>query len=204
MDTVNTQVFLIVAGYVHRKNTAELSKLAQSSLYLNAISNRLAASSSRASLLGMIVGSAISELVDPKEKRMNFGLEEVNNAEGQWYKSLTRLEDYIGSTSDMKPIPSFAKGSIPKIPQTKAAVGNISQTSMQPASNSKIISIEELNDKSSSDEEDIPIHEKPDSDASDSEDDPTLIQRNRPVAPVYVSESTSTMLLCWILFADNI
>lgn len=180
---MNTQVLLIVAGYIHRSDPQQLAELAGSSTYLNAISNRLAASLPRSTVLGMLVGTAISELVDPKERRMNFGAEDVKNAEGQWYRSLTRLQDSIGSISDMKAASPVSKKNESG---SKAEIisGKPSKTVVHPTSSSKIVSIEEIESGSGSEEDDFPVYEKPDSDASDSDEDPTLVQRDKPSAPV--------------------
>lgn len=182
---MNTQVLLIVAGYVHRLDPQELAELARSSIYLNAISNRLAASLPRSTLLGMIVGTAVSELVDPKERRMNFTAEEVDSTEGKWYRSLTGVQDSIGSISDLKRRSPVSKR---KNENSRAEVGNgkPSKSLVQPASSSKIVSIEEIESDFASEEEDLPMYEKPDSDASDTDEDPTLVQRDKPSAPVYV------------------
>lgn len=157
--------------------------MARSSLYLSAISNRLAASSTRASLLGMIVGTAISELVDSKDRQMNFSTEEIMSAEGQWYRSLTNLTDAVGSIEDLKPSTLTLSGTISSSSQDGFKSGKTSKTSIKTVSTSKIISIEEL-EKSESEDEDLVKYQKPDSDPSDSDEDATLVQRNRPVAPV--------------------
>lgn len=173
----------MVAGIIYRNDAQELSNIARSSLYLSAISNRLAASSTRASLLGMIVGTAISELVDSKEKRMNFSTEEISSTEGQWYRNLTQLTDTVGTIGDLKPSPSTSIEPSSSFSRNGSKNGKFSKPSATTASTSKVISIEEL-DNSESEDEDLVMYEKPDSDHSDSDEDPTLVQRDRPVAPV--------------------
>lgn len=133
----------------------------------------------------MIVGTAISELVDSEEKRMNFNTEEINSPEGQWYRSLTQLTDTVGSIGDLKSLTSVLS---PRSSQNGIKSGKLSKPSIKTASTSKIISIEEL-ENSESEDEDLIMYEKPDSDPSDSDEDATLVQRDRPVAPVYVLES---------------
>lgn len=182
---VNSQVFLIVAGYIHRADASHLSTVARSSLYINAISNRLAASSPRAALLGMIVGTAISELVDPIDKLMKFSVEDIDSAEGQWYRSLTRIEDQVGSIGNLKPNSTSSRSTGARIKTRMPAQEKPSKSSNQTSLKSQILSIEEIDD-SDSEEEFLPLHQKPDSDPSDSDEDPTLIQRNRPIAPVSV------------------
>ena len=175
---------LMLAGHVFRADKADITKLAQSSTYLNAISNRLAASSPRARFLGMVVGTAISELVDPKDKRMNFKIEEMNDADGLWYRALPAINDNIGSIEDLKP--AHASRTQPQVKATKPANSQRRpQSPRTPAkSTSKIISIEEVDDDTDTDAEELPTYAKPDSDPSDEDEDPTLVQRDKPTAPV--------------------
>ena len=180
---MNTQVLLVVAGYIHRSEPQQLAELARSSAYLNAISNRLSASVPRSTVLGMIVGTAISELVDPKERRMNFDSEDVRSAEGQWYRSLTKLQDSIGLVSKMKAaIPMSKKKKLKS--EVEINNGKPSKTVAHPTSSTKVVSIEEIESRSGSEEDGLPMYEKPDSDASDSDEDPTLVRRDKPSAPV--------------------
>lgn len=182
--TVNAQILLMVAGYAHRADASYLSNLARSSLYINAISNRLAASSQRASFLGMIVGTAISELVDPKGNRMAFSSEDINSTDGQWYRSLTGVKDAIGSIEDLKPTGLALKKSSSQTTKTAVSDIKIPKQPTKLSSTSKIVSIEEIVDSSESEEEDLPTYEKPDSDEEDEDEDPTLVQRDKPTAPV--------------------
>lgn len=179
---MNTQVLLIVAGYIHRSDPRQLAKLSGSSAYLNAISNRLSASLPRSTILGMIVGTAISELVDPKERRMNFDSDDVRSAEGKWYISLTRVQDSIGLISDMKAAKPVSKKQKSRT-EGENTNSKPAKTAAHPPSSSKVVSIEEV--ESSSDSEDnLPMYAKPDSDASDSDEDATLVRRDKPSAPV--------------------
>lgn len=173
----------MAAGIVHRNDAQQLSNIARSSSYLSAISNRLAASSARASLLGMIVGTAISELVDSKEKRMNFSTEEIDSIEGQWYRSLTQLTYTVGSIDDLKTSTSTSSEPNSTSSRNRLRSDKSSEPFTKTVSASKIISIEEL-ENSESEDEDLVMYEKPDSDPSDSDEDATLVQRERPVAPV--------------------
>lgn len=174
---------MITAGYIQREDAQELSNIVRSSLYLSAISNRLAASSPQASLLGMITATALSGLVDPKDKQMNFSMEEVHSAEGQWYQNLTKQNDVIGSISNLKPVTGVLGKWQSGSPNSRATK---SKTLKPPSSaaTSKIISIVELDNNSESEDDDLVSYEKPDSDPEDSEEDATLVERGRPVAPV--------------------
>ena len=174
----------MVAGYVHRTDASYLSDLARSSIYINAISNRLSSSSQRASFLGMIVGTAISELVDPKDKKMTFSSEEINSTDGRWYRSLTNVEDAIGSIEDLKPRTSTLLSSSLHPTKTVGTRGETTKPYVKPSGTSKIVSIEEMVDSSEEEEEDLPMYAKPDSDESDEDEDPTLVQRNKATVPV--------------------
>ena len=180
----------MLVGYCFRLNKTDLADLSRSSIYLNAISNRLAASSQRARFLGMVVGTAISELVDPKDRRMNFGAEDLNSPEGLWYRSLPTIKDTIGSIKDLKPmVPPPSK---PTAQANKSANGNskLTKLSAPTTPTSRVMSIEEINDSSDTEDDDLPIYAKPDSDISDSDEDATLVQRDRPTAPVWVTSSS--------------
>ena len=177
MQAVNCQIFLLLAGRLYRSDPDFLRKTSQSSLYINAISNRLAAASSRSRFLGMIVGVAVSDLVDQSDKKMTFSSEEIDNDEGRWLRSLTKVMDSIGSISDLMATTIDSPAPKKRIQRPRSPV---QQSKL--ASVSKIMSIEEIDD--TSDDEALPMYEKPDSDDEDSEDDPTLVQRDKPTAPV--------------------
>ncbi len=174
----------MLAGYVYRVDKNHLASVSRSSVYLNAISNRLSASSERARFLGMIVGNAISELVDPVDKRMNFSSEDMGSSDGKWYKSLTSVNDSVGSIGDLKPPPVCSTK--PRTTRSKPGTskGTPTKATASKKATSKIISIEEINDSLESETEDLPMYEKPGSDPSDEDEDPTLVQRDRPIAPV--------------------
>lgn len=174
----------MLAGYVFRQDRPALVSLSGSSIYLNAISNRLAASLSRVRFLGMIVGTAISELIDPQDKRMDFGTKDLKSPDGMWYKGLTTVNDVVGSLGDLKCSPVAAQKATKKATKLVTNIVASSKPTARVTATSKIISIEEINGSSDSDDEDLPMYEKPDSDPSDEDEDPTLVQRDRPTAPV--------------------
>ncbi|RFU36062.1 hypothetical protein B7463_g276, partial [Scytalidium lignicola] len=185
---VHAQVLLISAGYVHRISPLRLSMLMRTGKHLGVISNRLAASSPRARFLGMIVGEALSSLVDKGDKLLDFKMEEMDTAEARWYKGLVTVSDKVGSINGLKVeavtmiTKKISKASIHKT--TKP-----SHTSKTAPNSSKIISIEEIEtDEEESDDEGLAAYMKPDSDAEDSDEDPTLITRNKPTAPVYIRD----------------
>ena len=178
----------MLAGYSYRSDRKALENLARSSAYLNAISNRLAASSHRCRFLGMVLGNAVSELIDPQDKRMKFCTEELSSSEGQWYSRLTMIHDAIGPISNLKPSGASSIKTLGKLakPSTSKAKRTINPSSPPRYRNatSKITSIEEINDSSPSESDDLPMYQKPDSDPSDEDEDPTLVQRNKPEVPV--------------------
>ncbi|EEH42837.2 uncharacterized protein PADG_07657 [Paracoccidioides brasiliensis Pb18] len=189
----NTQVILLAAGYVCRLSTDLLRPITQSGTYLNAISNRIAASSPRARFLGMVVGMSLSKLVDLPGKEMKFDIEEMEGEEAKWYMSLPNVEDGIGSIDDLKhrdpqPAPKMPKRHVSKVLTNKQQVPS--------QATSKNLSIEEISEESGDD--DFLPYEKPDTDPSDSEDDPTLINRSKPSAPVYIRD-----LLACLRDTDN-
>lgn len=132
----------------------------------------------------MVVGMAISELIEPPGKGLKFDLEALETEEAQWYFSLIRIHDKLGSISDLKL--ENKKAENPK----QTTVNHPRKFRPKPAAptgtTTRIVAIEEIEEDKADDDEDdefIP-YEKPDSDASDAEEDPTLIQRGKPTAPV--------------------
>jgi telomere length regulation protein len=157
--------------------------LLRSSLYLSAVSNRLASSSARARFLGMVVGESLSSLVEKPEKQMKFKIEELESTDAQWYKSLTSVRDTIGSIEVLRSSPL---AEAPK-KEIKSQGNTALPTPVIPRGSTKVIAIQELDDDES-EEDDLVPYQKPDSDAEDSDEDPTLVQRNKPTAPVYIRD----------------
>ncbi|KAK2813187.1 hypothetical protein FQN50_000865 [Emmonsiellopsis sp. PD_5] len=193
----NAQIILLTSGYVHRLRPDELLRITKSGLYLSAVSNRLAASSPRARFLGMVVGMALSRLVDPIDKAMKFDIDEMESDEARWYIDLPTIKDGVGSLDDLKDLASTRGAKQPqKKPKRQAPRASSTSGPAPGGATSKIISIEELSEES--DEEDLLPYEKPDSDAEDSEEDPTLINRSKPNAPVYIRD-----LVTYLRDTDN-
>lgn len=160
--------------------------MAQSSLYIRAISNRLAASSPRSQFLGMVVGTAVSELVDAEDKKMKFSMSEIDDEGGMWYRSLCKHNDIIGSVEDLKVAAVRSGKGATKTAAKQSSMQKGNDVKQKPVTQSKIISIEEVTEDSGDDDDNLPTYEKPDSDEEDSDEDATLVQRNKPTAPVYV------------------
>ena len=132
----------------------------------------------------MLVGTAISELHDTEGNQMKFSVQEVDTADGKWYRSLVRLDDKIGSiedlASDTLPVVHLWGDEVAHQKTNNKHAPALANT----AASSKIVTIEEINDDAGSEDEDLAIYEKPDSDASDEDEDPTLVRRDKPTAPV--------------------
>ncbi len=168
--------------------STSISELSKSSSYLQAVSNRLAASLPQARFLGMVVGMAVSRLVDPPDKMMKFDVEEMESQQAQWWFDLTKLEDVMGSREVLKKFSANERrvgGQM--MPQKKKLGQSVSAKPKPQAGSSKIISIEEVEDDSES-EDDLMPHQKPDEDPEDSDEDPTLINRSKPKPPVYITD----------------
>lgn len=136
----------------------------------------------------MVTGVAISELVDPPARRMKFDIEELHSPEAQWYKGLTKINDRIGTVADLK-LACKRKASMPvsltPIPAKQRKARDIPKPPT--TTTTRIVSIEEIvDDDEIMEVDDLVAYEKPDSDAEDEDEDPTLVQRKKHTAPVYV------------------
>lgn len=132
----------------------------------------------------MVVGTAVSELVDPKGRRLQFDAEETSSEECRWYRRLTTINDRIGSMKDLRLADASSVGSSTKRERYPIAIVKTKQSTGPEAASSKIVSIEEISNASESEDDDLPLYAKPDSDVSDDDEDPILVQRERPTAPV--------------------
>ncbi|UNI14642.1 telomere binding protein [Purpureocillium takamizusanense] len=181
----HTQILLLSAGYVARLSPIKLSMLLRSGTYLSAISNRIAATHARARFLGMAVGESLSGLIDNKSKKLNFHMEEMDTDEAEWFKGLSSISDSVGSFDFLlSSSPTLSPPKPPKVvkPTSKTRKAKAKATVSAPVP--KAI-IEEVD--SSDEEEDLKPYAKG-SDPEDSDDDATLVQRNKPKAPVYIRD----------------
>ncbi|KAK5165679.1 hypothetical protein LTR04_000991 [Oleoguttula sp. CCFEE 6159] len=193
------QTLLISAGYVHRLQPMFLFTLARSSTFLNAISNRLASTSPRARFLGMIVGTTISELIDKPDVRMKFNTQEMETPEAEWYRMLARLNDGFTKDEDLttllpnkgrtetssKSKPLFSVD-LPKRQSKKASLR--SPTTSNQLSGPRIVEVTD-----DPEEDDLVPYGKLDSDPEDEDEDSTLVQRNKPTAPVYIRDLIASL-----------
>lgn len=161
-----------------------MQEIGRSSIFLNAVSNRLAASSTRARFLGMTVGTAISELIEQPGKGMKFDLPEMKSEEATWYLDLMKRKDTLGSLDSLR---SQDKSTSQNLAAKKAERPTAPAQKQGNQSRSKVVAIEEINESENEDDEedeDLIPYEKPDDDLSDDDEDPTLVQRNKPTPPV--------------------
>lgn len=135
----------------------------------------------------MIVGTAISEIIEEPGKSLKFDLEEMRSEEARWYLSLTKVQDKVGPRESIKALQAQQSMTHQK-PQKGARVNSDKRPQTHPGQQqrSKIVAIEEIDDSSdaSDEDEDLIPYEKPDDDEDDDDEDPTLVQRNKPIAPV--------------------
>lgn len=182
----HAQVLLLSAGYVYRHAPVKLTMMTRSSPWLNAISNRLAASQERARFLGLIVGEALSGLVETGDKRLDFHIEETNQDEGRWYKELVNTADQPGALDALKTQYVDRDTLSPSMParQTKTYSSPPTRPSKPPPQG---FVIEEVEDDQM-DEDDLIPYAGPGSDTEDSDEDATLVRRDKPKAPVYIRD----------------
>jgi telomere length regulation protein len=189
------QILLLISGYAHRAQPMSLFILARSSAHLNGMSNRLNASSRRARFLGMVVGMAISDLVDKPGSKMDFDIDDLKTPESKWYQRLVRVHDKIGSFSHVKEV--FGTNAVHASAE-KPKTSTQSRPVKKPASSAPLSKsiiqevpqgprIMQVLDESDEDHDLVP-YAKPDSDPEDEDEDPTLINRDRPKAPVYIRD----------------
>lgn len=128
----------------------------------------------------MIVGTGISELIEAPGKALKFDLEEMQSEEALWYLSLTKVHDEIGSPDSIEALKETTIRPRP----TRSKPTQKPKAQLSHHQRSKVVAIEEIEDSGEDEDDDLIPYEKPDDDAEDSDDDPTLIQRNKPTAPV--------------------
>jgi telomere length regulation protein len=190
----NAQVLLLSAGHAKRSSPLLLRGHARSSQYLNAISKHLSSNSTRVRWLGMVIGTAISALVDKIEARMNFGDETLDSVEARWYLNLTSLHEEPAKSVDLHAL--FRIQSEHNTPQSKSTnlvlLPKTKQSSKTPRSikrKSEVSTSLRIIELASDDEDnDLVPYAKPDSDQEDDEEDPTLINRDKPRPPVYIRD----------------
>jgi telomere length regulation protein len=184
------QILLLLAGYAHRAQPMSLFIMARSSAHLNGMSNRLNSSSPRARFLGMVVGMAISNLVDKPGSKMGFDIDDLKTPEAKWYQNLVKVDDKIGCFKDIK-----GAFGVKEVDSATTARPRPTKKPIQPKPTPKPLIQEEVQgprimeilDDSEEDDDLVP-YAKPDSDPEDEDEDPTMINRDKPKAPVYIRD----------------
>ena len=188
------QTILLAVGCLDRLDHSSLKRISGSGGFLRMVSNRLSASVPHARFLGMVVAVAVSKLVDEWDKVMNFGVEEMEGEKSQDWLDLVNVQDKAGTLEDLPrtTVEPVKKRSLQEAVQP---VRRKPSPSTPHHKGSKITAIEELSgsekaETEAEEEEDDPDflpYAVPDSDPSDSDEDPTLVNRNKPSAPVYIT-----------------
>ncbi|KXT14992.1 hypothetical protein AC579_7744 [Pseudocercospora musae] len=193
------QALLLVAGALHRRTPMAVLMIARSSGHMQGVSDRLHSSNLRARWLGMIVGTAISSLVDKEGSKMDFGTEDMQTEEARWYLDLVNIELAAGSLNDfeqfteMKNVgikPKHAKKT--QIPSERLPIinGKPAFGPVRPPAQTEVVGerVTELDDDSEDDDDDLKPYAKPDDDPEDSDEDATLVNRDKPRPPVYIRD----------------
>lgn len=182
---VHAQVLLLSAGYLKRLAPPKLSLFVKSGSFMQMVSKRLEASQTRARLLGMIVGEALSGMVLGDDKKLNFHMEETTSEEALWLKGLTKVSDDIGSVdvlasrTNQTPPDAEVRARPPQKPKPTVAKS-------PPARKAKAIIQVVDSDEDMDDDDDIVPLKKPDDGDEESDEDPETVRRDRPKAPVYI------------------
>jgi len=192
------QALLIAAGYVHRRSPMALLMTVRSSGHMQGVSNRLDASNARARWLGMVVGTALSSLIDKEGSKLSFGTDDMKGPEADRYFALIKINDQPSTlgeflklvTEKLKSKRSLAHRTVqprvmPKI-DGKPTFGPI----RPPAKVQTEIEGNQVTEISDTDSDDdgLTPYAKPDSDAEDSDEDATLVNRDKTRAPVYIRD----------------
>ena len=178
----SARILCLLTGHLFRLDKSYLQELSRRSLYLNMISNRLASSSNRSKILGMTFATIFSSMIDPEERMLKF--EEVSE-DFEAFTLLTKTSDRVGSIADLNTSPSDIARKLVRTTKSPSAHVDPGKIVKNHLNRSKIVAIEEMSDsEAQSEDEDLMMFAKPDTDESDEEEDATLVQRNRPSAPV--------------------
>lgn len=161
-----------------------LTMMAKSSYHVNGMSNRIGATSPRTRFLGIAVGIAISKMVDKLELQLKFEMEGPEAAEAKWYENLTKVDDKLGNLTDLK-AGNESVGLVKPTQKKARRTPRVSKPSITEIQGPRIM---EVLSESEDEDDDLMVYKKPDSDPEDSDDDPTVINRNKPTAPVYIRD----------------
>ncbi|KAH7170773.1 telomere length regulation protein-domain-containing protein [Dactylonectria macrodidyma] len=189
-QNVHTEILLLAAGYVYRISPIKLIMLLRTGSYLSTISNRIGATQIRARFLGMIVGESLSALIDNKEKKLDFHMEETDTDEAQQLKNLVKVSDQPGPVDQILSETQAQSISQHRKPASTVSKPDIKRPKPKPKpaiSTPKPKAIIQEIDSSDEDDDEFTPYAK-DTDPEDSDDDATLVQRNKVKAPVYIRD----------------
>ena len=192
------QTILLGAGYLHRQLPMALLMTARSSNHMQGVSDRLDSSNTRARWLGMVVGTAISGLVDKAGMKISFGTEEMESQDAKRYRGLVSVHDTVGDLDDLEGLIS-SREQRPRrvVKRTEASAklpiidGKQAFGPPRPPAQTEVIGekvTEILASDDDDEDDDLKPYAKPDSDPEDSDEDATLVNRKKPKPPVYVRD----------------
>ena len=194
------QLIVLCAGRIHRKQPMMLFTVAKSSIQTHGTSNRLKSTSERAQWLGMIVAMFLSELTDKPSSRLIFDDESMRTPQAQSYRRLAQLDDKIGDIQNLRlqdqvQIVTLVSRPAQNPKQASSLSNQVNRSFLKPPPAVQPVSriIEIQSDEEEEDDEDLIPYAKPDSDPEDSDEDPTLINRDKPKAPVYIRDLISML-----------
>lgn len=124
-------------------------------------------------------------MVDKPELQLKIDLEGSEAVEARWYERLTKVNDKLGSVSDLQRKQPTADSTGRPTSKPKPAAKLAKTPAITEVQGPRVIEV--LSD-SEDEDADLVTYGKPDSDPEDSDDDPTAINRNKPTAPVYIRD----------------
>ncbi|PHH81746.1 hypothetical protein CDD82_7964 [Ophiocordyceps australis] len=195
---VHAQLLLLSAGYLARLWPIKLAMLLRSAAYLNAMTNRIAATQPRARFLGIVVGEALSALADNKAGKLDFDMDECKTDEAEWLKGLTTTCDTIKPYTSLFAASGTSQhiSSSPSVSPSRPASTRPESKPPRPKDAPPRAIIEEIHSSDDDDQELTPYAK--DSDREDSDQDATLVRRIKLKAPVYIRD-----LVAFLRDSDN-
>ncbi|KAI5289518.1 telomere binding protein, partial [Ascosphaera acerosa] len=181
---------LLCAARLRRENDAALRHIARSAVYLQAVTNRLAASSPRARTLGMLVAMALSEMVEKPGDALRF---ELDAEQAEALAALRRLATTVDEPVEV-PYAQLRPG---QVLGTASRLAPGSRTAAPTAAVFTERAIEDLtlssggdsgDEDGNDDAQEFLPYEKPDSDPEDSDEDAANIVRDKPRPPIYIRD----------------
>ena len=143
----------------------------------------------------MVVGECLSSLVDNKDKKLDFHMEEMDTDEAQYLKNLTKVSDPVGPVDPILSAVQTQSMSRPTKSAKTTPKANLIKKKLKPKPKPKPAAtpvkpkaiIQEVDSSDDEDEDELVPYAK-ESESEDSDDDAELVQRNKHKPPVYVRE----------------